>query len=186
MHILLLAFHFNFSSDNEKNLVKLLIKFARQGFPLMKGKVRSLAYEYAEMNGQEGFSKITKWAGHTWLKLFLKCYPEVRVKKGHNLSVNHAMCANPPTIDKFFALYKKLLTQLNIESPMCIWNCDESRVQDVPKEEEVIGVTGEKTHTITPKEQGETTTILTFTNACGQVMPPLVIHKAQKCLICCC
>ena len=175
MHVSLLAFCFNFSSDDEKNLVKLLIKFARQGFPLMKGKVRSLAYEYAEMNGWKGFSKITKWAGCTWLKLFLKHYPEVRVKKGHN----HAMCTNPPTIDKFFALYKKLLTQLNIESPMHIWNCDESGMQDVPKEEEVIGVTGEK-HTITPKEQGETTTILTFANACGQVMPPLVIHKGSK------
>ena len=90
------------------------------------------------------------------------------------------MCANPPTLDKFFALYKKLLTQLNIESPMRIWNCNESRVQDVPKEEEVIGIIGEKTHTITPKEQGQTTTILTFINACGQVMPPLVIHKGSK------
>ena len=96
--VLLLAFHLNFSSDDEKNLVKLLIKFARQGFPLTKGKVRSL-YEYAEMKGQKGFSKIMKWAGCTWFKLFLKCFPEVRVKKGHNLSVNHAMCANPPIID---------------------------------------------------------------------------------------
>ena len=90
------------------------------------------------------------------------------------------MCTNPPAIDKFFTLYKKLLTQLSIESPMHIWNCDESRVEDVPKEEEVIGVTGEKIHTITPKEQGETTTILTSTNACGQVMPSLVIHKGSE------
>ena len=63
---------------------------------------------------------------------------------------------------------------------MSIWNCDESGVQDVPKEEEVIGVTGAKMYTITPKEQGETTTILTFTNTCGQVMPLLVIHKGSK------
>ena len=105
------------------------------------------------MNRQKGFSKITKQAGRTWLKLFLKHYPEVRVKKGHNLSVNCAMCANPPTIDKLFVLYKKPLTQLNIESPMQIWNCGESGVQDVPKEEEVIGVTEEKSHIITPMEQ---------------------------------
>ena len=86
----------------------------------MKGKVRSLAYEYAGMNGWKGFSKITKQAGCTLLKFSLKCFPEVRVKKGHNLSVNCVMCTNPPTIDKFFALYKKHLTQLNIESPMHI------------------------------------------------------------------
>ena len=60
------------------------------------------------------------------------------------------MCANPPTIDNFLVLYKKLLAQLKIESPMFMWNCDESGVQDVPRKEEVIGVTREKTHTITP------------------------------------
>ena len=63
---------------------------------------------------------------------------------------------------------------------MNIWNCDEGGVQDVPKEEDVIGVTGEKAHTILPKEQGETTTLLTFANACGQVYPPLVIFKGTK------
>ena len=46
-------------------------------------------------------------------------------------------------------------------------HCDESGVQDILKGGEVIGLTGEKTHTITPKKQGETTTILTFANACG-------------------
>ena len=63
---------------------------------------------------------------------------------------------------------------------MGTWNCDESGVQNIPKKEEVIGVTGERTHTITPKEQGETSTILTFANAYGHVMPPLVIHKGSK------
>ena len=33
---------------------------------------------------------------------------------------------------------------------------------------------------MSPKEQGETTTVLTFMNACGQVYPPLVIFKGAK------
>ena len=37
---------------------------------------------------------------------------------------------------------------------MNIWNCDETRVQDVPKVEDIIGVTREKAHTMFPKEQG--------------------------------
>ena len=44
----------------------------------------------------------------------------------------------------------------------------------------ITGVTGEKAHMMSPKEQGETTTILTFANACGQVFPPLVIFKGAK------
>ena len=90
------------------------------------------------------------------------------------------MCANKPTIDKFFKLYQDLLKQFNIKSPMHIWNTDESSMQDVLKEEKVIGVTGEKAHTMSPKEQGETTTIFTFANACGQVFPPLVVFKGAK------
>ena len=104
----------------------------------------------------------------------------MHLKKGHNLSVNWAMCANKPTIEKFFNMYEHLLKVFKIESPMKIWNTDESGVQDVPKEEEVNSVTGEKVHTMSPKEQGETTAVLTFANACGQVFPPLVIFKGSK------
>ena len=53
-------------------------------------------------------------------------------------------------------------------------------MQDVPKEEKVIGVMGEKAHMMSSKEQGETTTILMFANACGQVFPPLVVFKGAK------
>ena len=174
------TFHFNLNADDEKDLIEVIKKFTRRGFPFTKNRVMSLAYQYAEMNRRKGFSKISKQAGRWWLKDFLKQFPEAHLKKGHNLSVNRAMCTNKPTIDKFFNLYQDLLQKLNIKSPMHIWNTDESRVQDVPKEEQVIGVTGEKAHTMSPKEQGETTTVLTFANACGQVFPPLVIFKGTR------
>ena len=174
------TFCFDLNADDEKDLIEVIKKFARRGFPFMKNRVMSLAYQYAEMNGRKGFSKITKQAGRWWLKGFLKWFPEVHLKKGHNLSVNRAMCANKPTIDKFFNPYQDLLQKLNIKSPMHIWNTDESGVQDVPREEQVIGVMGEKAHTMSPKEQGETTTVLMFANACGQVFPPLVIFKGAR------
>ena len=60
---------------------------------------------------------------------------------------------------------------------MNIWICDESSVQGIPKEQEMLGVTEEKTSNVTSKEQGEISTILTFANVCGQVFAPLVIHK---------
>ena len=87
------------------------------------------------------------------------------------------MCANKPTLDKFFNLYEEIIKDYRIESPMNIWNCDKSSVQDVPKEQEVLKVIGEKTSNVTSKEQGETSTILTFGNPCRQVFLPLVIHK---------
>ena len=87
------------------------------------------------------------------------------------------MCENKLTVDKFFNLYENIVKDYHIESPMNIWNCDESGVQVVPKEQEVLGVTREKISNVTSEEQGETSTILTFANACGQVFPLLVIHK---------
>ena len=56
-------------------------------------------------------------------------------------------------------MYEHLLKVFKIESPTNIWNTDKSGVLDVLKEEEVISVTGKKAHTMSPKEQGETTTV---------------------------
>ena len=75
------------------------------------------------------------------------------------------MCANPMTIANFFTQYRGVCDEYNINSPLYIWNCDESGVQDIPKEEEVIGVWGEKANCQGPSEHGETSTILTFANA---------------------
>ena len=67
-----------------------------------------------------------------------------------------------------------------MDLPYYIWNCDESGVQDVPKEEEVVGVVHEKANSQEPSEHGETSTVLTFANVCGQVMPSIVIYKGKQ------
>lgn len=168
-------------TDDEAELVEFLLKFARAGFPLCKKKVRILAWEYADINGIKGFSQLSKRGGKDWLKGFLKRHQRLRVKKAKNLSVNRAMCANPAKMGSFFDQYEKVLREMGIDSPDNIWNCDESGVQDIPKDGTyVIGATGEKTFTQVSKEQGETTTVLTYANAAGKVMPPLVIFKGKK------
>ena len=70
--------------------------------------------------------------------------PSAKAKKAKNISINRAMCANPITIGAFFTQYHQICEDLDIISPMYIWNCDESGVQDVPKEDEVIDVVGKK------------------------------------------
>ena len=63
-------------------------------------------------------------------------------------------------------------------SPLYIWNCDESGVQDVPKEKEVV--VGEKAQTQVPTKCSEISMVLTFANAAGNVLPPLIIHKERR------
>ena len=160
-------------------MVELVLTFSHAGFPLSKKKVCSLVYQYAQVNKIKGFSKKKK-AGRDYLKGFLKCNPEVQIKKVHNLSVNRAMGANPEVVRKFFDQLEQVLYHLNIVNPQQIWNCDESGCQDVPKEDEVVGETGVPQYHTVPKEQGETSTILTFANAAGLVVPLFIIHKGGK------
>ena len=112
--------------------------------------------------------------------LFLHRHPEVRCKKVHNLSVNRAMCSNPVVFKNWFEQYQGELERLNISSPEQIWNCDETGCQEVTKEQEVVGETGVDAYTIVSKEQGETTTVLSFSNAVGKICPPVVIHKGSR------
>ena len=155
------------------------MEFSRAGFPLSRSKVCALAFQYAEVNELKGFSRNSHKAGKKWMCFFLKRHPQIHIKKVHNLSINRAMCANPTMINKFFDQYESLLRELKIDSPKQIWNCDESSCPDVPKEREVVGETGIPASQIVAKEQGENTTILTFVNADGDVVPPIVIHKGS-------
>ena len=66
------------------------------------------------------------------------------------------MGANPEIVRKF-------LDQLEQVLPDLISNCNESGCQDVPKEDEVIGESGVPQYCTVPKEQRETSTILTMT-----------------------
>ena len=92
------------------------------------------------------------------------------------------MGANPEVVNKFFDQLEQVLSDLNIVNPQQIRNCDESSCQDVLKEDEVVGETGVPQYSTVLKEQGETSTIVTFANAAGLVVPPVIIHKGAKCL----
>ena len=159
-------------------LVAIIKASARAGFPLSNSRVRKLAWQYAEGTGQTGFSKTSGRAGRDWLQSFLRRHKDIRVKKGKNLSINRAMCNNPVNINKWFDLYEATLDRLGIrDCPDQIWNLDESGFQDVPKEEKVIGVTGEQANQNVSGEKGETSTCVALINGAGVVVPPMIIHK---------
>ena len=165
----------------ESELEQIILRFARAGFPLNSRRLRKLAYQYAEENDIKGFSPQTRMAGEKWLKHFMQRHKAVRSKKAQNLSINRAMGANLTMIRNFYQQYEDMMKELNIVSPKQIWNCDETGIQDIPNQVcKVIGETGYKANTIVPSEQGVTSTGLTYVNADGQCVPPLIIHKGGK------
>ena len=163
--------------------MQVIIKFQAAGFPLTMSKVCSPAFQYADLNGIKGFSTKTKKAGRKWAKFYLKRYPEIRVKKARNLSIARAMAANELNVKKWFAEYEQVLKDLGINSPEQIWSGNETGVQNVPKDQLVVGATGTPASQTVSGEQGETSTILSFVTAVGLVCPPMVIHGGQLCPI---
>ena len=67
-----------------------------------------------------------------------------------------------------------------IVDPCRIWNIDETGLQDIPKQDRVVGVKREKTYHVVSSEKGETSTVVVYVSASGPVVPPMVIHKGKK------
>ena len=175
--VLIQAVMNHFFSEEERELAEVILKFEVCGFPLSVYRVRLLAFQYAHINCIKGFSTKNKIAGYKWAKGYLARNPDIVVKKCSNLSVARAMAANPTNIQQWFAKYLAVLEQFEIHSPEQIWSGDETGVQNVPAVSKVLGHQSTTAHRQVSGEQGETSTVLTFVNACGRVCPPMVIHK---------
>ena len=75
------------------------------------------------------------------------------------------MATNEPNVHKWFDEYEQVLKDLGINSPEQIWSGDETGVQNVPKEQLVVGATGTPAKTNCEWANRErTSTILSFVN----------------------
>ena len=160
-------------------LASTIKHFQLSGFPLTIGRVCQLAFQYASVNGITGFSNERQMAGHKWLSGFLKCYPDISLKKARNLSIARAMGANPTVISQWCSLLKKVMDTVDITSPEQIWSGDETGIQNILKEIKVLGYKNIRTFQQVSSEQAETSMVLSFISAAGNVVPPLIIHKGQ-------
>ena len=69
---------------------------------------------------------------------------------------------------------------LGINSPTQVWNVDKHGTEHSSKTKKVIGKVGMPAKTIQPMEKPLRSTLLTFVNAAGEAVAPMVIHKAKK------
>ena len=102
------------------------------------------------------------------------------VLERHRIYLACAMGANPTVIGNWFKLLAEVKQKCQITSPSQIWSGDKTGIQNILKEVKVVGATNIRTFQQVASEQGKTSTILTFINACRNVVPPMVIHKATR------
>ena len=127
------------------------------GFPFTGREIRAIAYEIAEENHIQGFSELKEMAGAKWFDLFLKCHDELCVKHGAtHLSLARALGSRHNIVENWFKSYEKLIEDLGITDPECIWNIDKHGREDMHKVKKVIGIKGIKQFQVQPREsQGE-------------------------------
>ena len=120
-------------------------------------------------------------AGRYWLKEFLERFPNLKKKNAKNLSTHSTKCANKVVISKFFQELTQWIREWKLEfKPFHIWNVDESRVGDVPNEQQVIGITGVPASQTVASEKPQNTTGVTYVSADGLCMTPMIVFKVGK------
>ena len=158
----------------------MIEEYSYLGFPLCGREVRKIAFDFAEASGFDGFSQDTNEAGRKWFALLLKRYPHIKVKESAtNISVARANASTHEKVHKWYRKYNDVLSQLEIDDPKYIWNIDEHGSEDMPKVKKVLGIKGIKQFQKQPREKPNRTTMVTYVNAAGYALPPLVIHKGK-------
>lgn len=86
--------------ENEKNLVKHILKSQDIEFGLTLSQLRETAFKFAEKNEiQTKFNAEKGTAGYDWAMGFLSRHPELSLRKAEAISYGRAMCLNRNKID---------------------------------------------------------------------------------------
>ena len=88
------------SDDDEEQIATCIREFQAAGFLLTMSRVRSLAWQYADLNEISCFNQDDQKVGHGRGIYFPKQHPELLIRHAVNLSIAWAMSGNQPNIAK--------------------------------------------------------------------------------------
>ncbi|XP_005173216.1 uncharacterized protein si:rp71-1d10.8 [Danio rerio] len=164
--------------ESERELANLLTSLVERGFLLRKTDVQSLAFEFAKINGIQGFSENKQKAGCCWFEGFMKRNPGLQIKKPE--AISPATTMNEKELSSWFRMYKDILDALGIKDiPSHIWKCDLSELQDIFLSEQYVNEGEDPCFQInTEGETEEVSAVLAAFNACG-TFAPLIIFKGS-------
>ena len=155
------------------------MKYSMMRFPFTSKEVRDIVLEYAQDHNLKGFSEDLGSMGPAWFWYFLLRYVQLSLKTVTNLSLAKAMSSNKFLMDQWFTQCEDVLRQVNITNPKYLWNVDEHGAEDLGKTKRVIGIKGIKSFQTQSREKAQCTTIVTYVNVSGYVLPPMIIHRGK-------
>ncbi|CAG5055326.1 unnamed protein product [Parnassius apollo] len=172
-----------FTSDQEKDFVKRIIKFSQLGIPLTPKMIRIQAFAFCQkFNIPHNFNEQSGLAGKGWLRLFLKRNPEMAKRKAQFLNPARAQKLNKPIVFHHFEQVKKLYDELELHNhPEKIYNMDEKGCRlTLHHQQTVISQKGAKRVHIQVAEHGENVTVVGCANAIGNPVPPMILFKGKR------
>ena len=161
-------------SRRKNELKEHILKLESMFFGLTPRDVRTLAFQYAELNGiPHSFSG--GMAGKDWLRGLLKRHKDLSLRSPEATSAARASGFNRPAVDAFFANLETAMD--GIKGPHRVYNVDETGITTVQaKPSKVITKRGKRQiGSITSAERGELATAVVCMSAGGNFVPPLII-----------
>ena len=133
------VFHLKFKF-HEEDLVDLILRCHKGGFPITVACVRRLAFEYAKKYGRTGFNKNGNTAGRSWTESFFKRHAQLKIVKAQRISLARRNATRFGPIKAWFnTQYLPLIESLGLaNSGSNIWNVDETGLPSQAPCEEVI------------------------------------------------
>lgn len=172
-----------FTAEQEKELVKYILKCSSIYFGLLPGEVRKLAYEcsvrFSLGNIPPSWLK-NREAGEDWFTGFIKRNPVLSIRTPEATSAGRASAFNKHNVDEFFTKLGDILLKYKL-SPSRIWNLDETGVTTVLKPKKIVAQKGAKqVGAIVSAERGTLVTVELAASAAGNTIPPMFVFPRLK------
>jgi len=170
-----------FSLEFEAELVMHAVGMQQRFYGLTVMDLRYLAHNLAEANGTDHpFSHAEKRTGTEWARSFMRCYPELSLRRPEPTSMSRSTGFNRVQVGKFFDLLKYELSSKKYIAAQ-IYNVDETGITTVQEPGRIIAKKGSKqVGRVVSAERGRTTMIVCATSASGVFIPPTFLFKRKN------
>lgn len=172
-----------FTTEQEKELVRYILKCSSIYFGLLPGEVRKLAYECAVKFSMENIPATwhkNRQAGVDWFAGFIKRNPILSIRTPEATSAERASAFNKHNVNDFFTKLGDILLKYKL-APSRIWNLDETGVTTVLKPKKIVAQKGIKqVGAIVSAERGTLVTVELAASAAGNTIPPMFVFPRLK------
>jgi hypothetical protein len=157
--------------DQEGLLFQVISDYQSQNIAVSNASIRELGKAIAGKPGKYGKS---------WLTAFKRRWPALRTGRGKPIESKRVAALTPAIVDDHFDQYEKQVIRNSVE-PANTWNMDELGYQKGQCQGEIFVYNKDIGRTVISRNDTTTwTTILECSNACGDSMPPFLIHSGKE------